>query len=93
VSKRYKLVLTPQAHRMFKKMPGEVQRICLKAFDRIESNPFIGKALLYNLLGYYSFRTTSYRIIYKIDEGRIIITVAAIGHRREIYEKLKRILG
>lgn len=93
MSKSYKLVLTPQAHRVFKKMPGEVQRICLKAFDRIESNPFMGKALLYHLRGYYSFRTTSYRIIYKIDEGRIIISTAALGHRREIYDKLKRFLG
>lgn len=93
MSKSYKLVLTPQAHRMFKKMPGEVQRLCIKAFDRIKLNPLLGKSLLYNLMGYYSFRTTSYRIIYKIEEDRIVITVAALGHRREMYEKLKKILG
>ena len=92
MSKNYKLVLTPQAHRMYKKLPAEVKSQCLPALDRIRKNPSIGKPLLYLLKGYRSFRTASYRIVYKVESKRILVIVVAIGHRREIYDKLKKLL-
>ena len=33
----------------------------------------------------YRIRVGNYRIIYEIDDGRIIINVVAIGHRKDIY--------
>ena len=92
MSKDYKLILTPQAHRMYKKLPAEVKSKCLAALDKIKKDPSIGKPLLYYLKGYRSFRTTTYRIIYKVEFKRILVIVVAIGHRREIYDKLKKIL-
>ena len=29
-----------------------------------------------------------YRVIYEINDGRLIVTVITIGHRREIYEQI-----
>lgn len=78
---------------MYKKFPPEIKKLCHKAFERIRKNPLIGISLIFALKGYYSFRTSSYRIIYKIEARRIKIIVVAIGHRREVYDKLKRILS
>ncbi len=39
--------------------------------------------------GLYSYRTSDYRIIYKIEEGKLVIVVITVGRRREIYKKLK----
>ena len=53
----------------------------------------LGKPLLYSLKGYYSFRTSSYRIIYTIRKKELVILVVAVGHRREVYEGLRKLLG
>ena len=34
----------------------------------------------------YRIRVEDYRIIYEIDDGKIIITVVAVGHRKDIYK-------
>ena len=34
----------------------------------------------------YRIRIGHYRIIYRIDDGKVTVLVLAIGHRREVYE-------
>ena len=34
--------------------------------------------------------TGDYRIIYRLKEGEIEILVVAIGHRRDVYERIRR---
>lgn len=52
------------------------------------NNPRIhGKALSSNLVGLWRYRVGDYRIIAKIEDGKLIILIVAIGHRREIYDK------
>ncbi len=60
-----------------------------KAIDSLAQNPYKGKPLSHELAGPYSYRTSDYRIIYKIEEGQLIIIVITVGHGREIYKKLK----
>jgi len=33
----------------------------------------------------WRIRVGSYRVIYEVDDGKIVVTVIAIGHRREVY--------
>lgn len=33
----------------------------------------------------YRIRVGNYRIIYEIDDGKITVTVVAVGHRKDIY--------
>jgi mRNA-degrading endonuclease RelE of RelBE toxin-antitoxin system len=54
---------------------------------------FQGKRLAYELSGFYSFRTSDYRIIYRIREKELFIIVITVGHRKEIYKKLKKIFN
>jgi len=54
---------------------------------------FQGKPLAYELSGFYSFRTSDYRIIYRIREKELLIIAITIGHRKEIYKKLKKIFN
>jgi len=39
-------------------------------------------------MGEYRLRVGSYRVIYDINDGELIILVLHLGHRREIYRKL-----
>ncbi len=34
----------------------------------------------------YRIRVGDYRVIYEIDDGKIIITVVSVGHRKDIYK-------
>ena len=60
-----------------------------KEIDSIARNPYKGIPLSNELAGLYSYRTSDYRIIYKIEEAQLIIIIITVGHLREIYKKLK----
>ncbi|MBN9343781.1 MAG: type II toxin-antitoxin system mRNA interferase toxin, RelE/StbE family [Holosporales bacterium] len=40
-----------------------------------------------NLQEFWRYRVGDYRVICKIEDEKIIITVVMIGHRREVYEE------
>jgi mRNA interferase RelE/StbE len=63
-----------------------------KALATISIDPFRGKQLSYELAGLRSFRTSEYRIIYRIKERQVLIIVISVGHRKEIYKRLKELL-
>ncbi len=41
----------------------------------------VGKALRFELEGYYSARRGQYRVIYSIDEHEVVVEVIKISHR------------
>lgn len=45
------------------------------------------KALIGNWKGYFSLRSGSYRIIYRLDREIKLIFIQRIRHRREVYEE------
>ncbi|MFA6450015.1 MAG: type II toxin-antitoxin system RelE/ParE family toxin [bacterium] len=88
-----------------KKMLAGVQdrRIMRKIFERAnelsEEPELQGKPLLNELAGYRSVRAVGqrYRIIYKIENKKIIVYVVALGIRKEeskkdIYELAKKLI-
>lgn len=48
-----------------------------------------GKYLTGNLAGYVRFRVGNYRIIAVVDEGELVLLNLHVGHRSDIYKKLK----
>ncbi|MDW8733053.1 type II toxin-antitoxin system RelE/ParE family toxin [Streptococcus suis] len=42
-----------------------------------------------NLAGYVRFRVGNYRIIAFVDEGELVLLNLHVGHRSDIYKKLK----
>jgi mRNA interferase RelE/StbE len=34
----------------------------------------------------HRIRIGDYRVIYEINDGRLVVTVITIGHRRDVYE-------
>ncbi len=65
-----------------------------KAIDRLQENPeAVGKRLTDPLSRFWRARVGEYRIIYKIENQIITVTIIYVGHRREVYTKIKRMLG
>ncbi|WP_338113051.1 type II toxin-antitoxin system RelE/ParE family toxin [Sphingopyxis panaciterrulae] len=44
-----------------------------------------GHALVGDYAGHWRYRIGDYRVIAKIEDGRMVIVVIAVGHRREVY--------
>ena len=91
--KRYTIQYTKEAKKNIEKLDQSIKQVIKKAVESLSLNPYRGKPLAYELSGLYSFRTSDYRIIYRIKEKEILIIVITIGHRKEIYKKLKKLLG
>lgn len=73
------------------------QRRVLKAIlKKLPHYPHeFGKPLQGELKGYYRLRIDPYRVVYTIENQRILVFVLAVGMRRnsEIYEKASHRLG
>ncbi len=46
-----------------------------------------------SLAGYFKKRAGDYRIVYRVDDKNRIITVYAIGNRKDIYRNLEKKLS
>jgi mRNA interferase RelE/StbE len=89
---RYTLVYTREAKKNIEKLDSSIRKLIEKALEALSLDPFRGKQLSYELAGLRSFRTSDYRIMYRIKRRQVLIIVISVGHRREIYKRLKELL-
>jgi mRNA interferase RelE/StbE len=62
------------------------------AIDVLRDDPYRGKPLQLTLRGLYSWRTGDWRIIYRVESERIEVLVVTVGHRREVYARVRELL-
>lgn len=84
----YELRSTPKFERLFKKLPGEVQKMVTGKISGLGDEPYRGKALHGRLKGKLSLVVGDYRVVYEIRDN--VVHLLAVGHRKKIYEKLER---
>ena len=87
------ILFTREAKRNVDKLDPSIRKIIKKAIESLAINPVKGKSLAYDLAGLRSLRTSDYRIIYRMREKELLIIVIVLGHRREIYKKLKELIS
>jgi mRNA interferase RelE/StbE len=80
------------AARAIRKLDPQIRRRVLAAVRKLAQEPERGKPLQLTLKGLRSWRTGDYRIVYRVVELRVEILVVAIGHRRDVYERLSQSL-
>ena len=90
---RYNVFFTREAKRNVEKVDPSIKRVIQKAIESLSVSPAKGKPLTYDLSGLHSLRTSDYRIIYRLKERKLIIIIIAVGHRKEVYKKLKEFLS
>ncbi|WP_296632250.1 type II toxin-antitoxin system RelE/ParE family toxin [Rhodoluna sp.] len=85
---RYILVYKPAAKRSLAKLPLKVVDAIVNFCDGpLLDNPYrVGKPLRNKYAGSYYAKRGSYRIIYLINDYEVIVTVARIEHRADIYK-------
>ena len=83
-----KVVLTETFKKQLKKLDAAILKRVLDYLEQIEllDNPRSrGKALTSNLSGLWRYRVGDYRILCRICDDKLIITVIEIAHRSTVY--------
>ncbi|WP_279160527.1 type II toxin-antitoxin system RelE family toxin [Thomasclavelia cocleata] len=86
----YKVEYSKLAVKQLKKMDKYTRTMLLNWVSRnlVDcEDPFLhGKELKGNLKGQWRYRVGDYRILTEIVNGKLVILVLSVGHRREIYK-------
>lgn len=84
----YDVQITPAATRDLKKLPREFAVAVRRKIDGLITNPrpngvqkLVGEDNLYRI------RTGDYRILYTIEDQKLIVVVVKVGNRRDVYRR------
>ena len=83
-----KVILTDTFKKQLKKLDAAISKRVLDYLEQVEllDNPRSrGKALTSNLAGLWRYRVSDYRILCRIRDDELIITVSEIAHRSTVY--------
>lgn len=84
----YTVEFLPTAVRALAALPKAIQKRIARRIDALAHNPRPpGVKVLHGGEGLLRLRVGDYRIIYRIEERRLVILVVKIGHRREVYRQ------
>ncbi len=86
-SRRYALEFAPKAIRSLGKLDRPVAERIKAAAEGLRDDPRpAGARMLTGMHGVWRVRVAKdYRILYTLDDDRLVILVVDAGHRREIY--------
>jgi len=84
----YEVALAPAAARQLRKFDPQVRRRVQAAIELLATEPRPPAATrLVGGAGEWRVRTGDYRIVYEIEEERLLVLVLSAGHRLEIYQR------
>lgn len=86
----WRIDLSPRAERQLGKLnSNDAKRIAaeLRKIAALDSPRQRGKALTGDYAGLWRYRVGDWRVIAKLEDGKLVIVVIALGHRREVYRR------
>lgn len=89
---RWSLQYAASAARSIRKLDPQIRRRVRRALRELSADPERGKPLQLTLKGLRSWRTGDFRIIYRIVHDRLEVLVIALGHRRDVYDRVRQLI-
>ena len=86
------IAYTHTAREAIRKLDPGIRERVRSAVLELAADPLRGKPLGFNLKGLRSWRTGDWRIVYRADAEKVTVLVVTVGHRREVYERVQRLL-
>jgi mRNA interferase RelE/StbE len=82
----YQIEFSRQADRQFRNLPSQIQQRLKSKIDSLATTPRPhGSEKLSGVDQLYRIRVGDYRIVYAIEDDRLLVLVVRVGHRREVY--------
>ena len=82
----YTVLILPSAQKQLSKLPNSVASRIEDKILELEGDPRPPGCKKLRGRDAWRIRIGDYRAIYEIHDGKLIVTVITIGHRREVYE-------
>lgn len=82
----YEVVISPAASRQIRKLdPGTRARLVarMEALGAAPRPP--GCVALQGAQGLLRVRVGDWRVVYRVDDQRLVVLIVRVGHRREVY--------
>jgi mRNA interferase RelE/StbE len=83
---RYTIFIERYAQKQILKLDRKAIPIIKSAIASLADNPRPQGYKKLKAEDAYRIRVGDYRVIYEIDDDRIIVVVVSVGHRRDIYK-------
>lgn len=78
------------ARRALRRLPEKVAVSAIEfIYGPLADSPRVGRPLRFELEGRHSAHRGDYRIVYRIDRPRHRVYILAIGHRSDIYRRVR----
>lgn len=85
---RWHIEITRDALKTLAKLDKPVRRRLQAAIDRLAVQPRpAGVVPLQNRPGHLRLRVGDWRVVYRVEDDRLVVLVVDLGHRREIYQR------
>jgi mRNA interferase RelE/StbE len=85
----YAIEVRPRARRSLRQLDPSVRVAVARVIDNLAADPRPpGIRPLTGHRPYLRARSGDYRVIYAVDDATRTVTVAVVGHRREVYRNL-----
>lgn len=85
---RYEIVIAPSAARRLRKLDPPSRRRIQAVLELLAVDPRPPAATrLVGGAGVWRARTGDYRVLYEIHDGKLVVLVVGVGHRRDVYER------
>jgi len=85
----YAVEVTPAASRQIRKLDRNTQKRVLARIEKLEEDPRPRDASkLQSPEELYRVRVGDFRIVYQVEDDRLLVLIVRVGNRREIYRNL-----
>ena len=86
----YEVWFTRTADKAYRKLPTKERARIDTTLDALEYNPWPTgyKKLKGSREEFFRVRVGEYRLVYRVEEQRLVVAVIRIGHRSEVYRNL-----
>jgi len=85
--------LTPEVAKLLARFHPEIKKMINAGLRDLQREPHAGHDLEEELSGFKSFRVKRYRIVYVVNEEQNSLDIYYVGHRRDVYEQFRLMLG
>jgi mRNA interferase RelE/StbE len=82
----YKVSILPSAEKEMERLPVSVHIRITRKILTLENNPRPRGVKKLSGRDEYRLRVGDYRVLYVINNRNRVITVSAVGHRRDVYD-------
>lgn len=83
----YRIEIRPKVAKELKKLPKHVLNAVTRTIDALAGDPRPSGAKRLSAREEWKIRVGDYRILYVIEDERLIVVIVKVGHRSDVYRR------